>query len=137
MAPASEFGGRTVLVTGGTAGIGLATARRFASEGANVVVAARDAARGARVAAELGDSVGTGGAVRFVAADLRDASAPARIVAATVEAFGGLDFAVNNAAADIRLARAVDIAAVVRRLCSAESRHVVGHALVADGGLTA
>ncbi len=102
----SEFSGKVVLITGGTDGIGLATARVFAGEGASVVIAARDAQRGARVQAELR---GLGGRALFVAADIGQPGAAEQLVARTVAEFGRLDVAVNNAAADIRIAPTADI----------------------------
>jgi NAD(P)-dependent dehydrogenase (short-subunit alcohol dehydrogenase family) len=83
--------GRAALVTGGTAGIGLAIAERLAREGARVVVTGRDEERGRAAAARLGE------AGRFVAADAANADAVERSVAATLEAMGRLDVLVNNA----------------------------------------
>jgi NAD(P)-dependent dehydrogenase (short-subunit alcohol dehydrogenase family) len=83
--------GRAALVTGGTAGIGLAIAERLAREGARVVVTGRDEARGRAAAARLGE------AGRFVAADAADADAVERSVASALEAMGRLDVLVNNA----------------------------------------
>jgi NAD(P)-dependent dehydrogenase (short-subunit alcohol dehydrogenase family) len=78
--------GRTALVTGGTAGIGLATARLLARDGADVVITGRDAGRGERAAADVG--------ARFVAADLADLDA----VDALARQAGSVDILVNNAA---------------------------------------
>jgi NAD(P)-dependent dehydrogenase (short-subunit alcohol dehydrogenase family) len=108
-APASEFANRVVLITGGTDGIGLATARRFARGAARVVIAARDPERGARVQAELSELAGPGGAACFVACDIGEPAAAERLVERTLAQFGRLDIAVNNAAADIRVAPTVDI----------------------------
>jgi NAD(P)-dependent dehydrogenase (short-subunit alcohol dehydrogenase family) len=83
--------GRAALVTGGTAGIGLAIAERLAREGARVVVTGRDEERGRAAAARLGE------AGDFVAADAADADAVERSVAATLVAMGRLDVLVNNA----------------------------------------
>src|SRR5271163_191034 len=58
----------TALVTGGTAGIGLESARLLAHAGANVIISGRDAERGAKAVAELGDNV------RFIQADVGDLS---------------------------------------------------------------
>ena len=75
--------GRVFLVTGGSRGLGHATAEALVAEGARVVLAARDADRVRQAADALG-AVG-------VAADLADPEAPARLVAAAQEAYGRLD----------------------------------------------
>lgn len=81
--------GRVALITGGGTGIGAATARRFASEGASVVVTGRRPGPIASVAGEVG-----GIAVR---GDVRDDRHLAEAVAAAVDRFGGLDVVVANA----------------------------------------
>ncbi len=83
-----ELRNQTALVTGGTAGIGLAAARLLAREGAAVIISGRDAARGAAAAA------GLDGDVRFVQADLADADS----VKSLVRQCGEVDIIVNNAA---------------------------------------
>lgn len=88
-----RFDGKTVIVTGGASGIGEATARAFASEGANVVIA-DFAERGQRVADDL--SAGHGRAL-FVRTDVTDPEAVRRLIADTVEAFGRLDVMFANA----------------------------------------
>ncbi len=82
----TELTGLTALVTGGTAGIGLETARLLAAEGAAVIITGRSADRGAAAAAELG--------VRFIAADLADLES----VKALARQCGDVDIVVNNAA---------------------------------------
>lgn len=82
-----ELRGRTALVTGGTAGIGLASARALAGAGASVIISGRDADRGATAAAELGDGV------RFVAADMADLDSVDRLAGEA-----SIDILVNNAA---------------------------------------
>src|SRR5689334_14659261 len=82
---------RRVLITGASSGVGLAAARRFASEGAAVALLARRADRLAALADELGDK-----AYAFPV-DITDAGAVAEAVAAAVEALGGLDVVVNAA----------------------------------------
>ncbi|MGB3474675.1 MAG: SDR family oxidoreductase [Mycobacterium sp.] len=85
----NELAGQTALVTGGTAGIGLESARLLARHGAEVIITGRSAQRGAAAVAELG------GGVRFVAADLSDLDS----VNALVRQCGdGVDILVNNAA---------------------------------------
>ena len=103
---AGEFTGKVMLITGGTEGIGLATAQRFARAGAHVVIAARDAGRGARVLAELHAA---GGTAAFMACDIGQLDAAERRVAFTLATFGRLDIAVNNAAADIRIAPTAEV----------------------------
>jgi NAD(P)-dependent dehydrogenase (short-subunit alcohol dehydrogenase family) len=85
---------RVALVTGSTAGIGAATARRLAAKGVRVLVTGHNTLAGERVAAELG----RGSA--FVAGDLADPETPERLVAAALERHGRLDLLVNNAALD-------------------------------------
>ncbi|MGC9377801.1 SDR family NAD(P)-dependent oxidoreductase [Streptomyces sp. MH13] len=93
-ADAAEFAGRTALVTGAASGIGLATARRLGTYGANVVVADYNAEGAEKAAAELAAA-----GVRAAAVEL-DVTRPESVEAAVksaVDAFGGLDLAVNNA----------------------------------------
>ncbi len=76
---------RVYIVTGGTRGLGNAAARELVADGAKVVVTGRDEERAVAAAAELGpDAVG-------VAVDNADPQAPARLIAAAREAFGGFD----------------------------------------------
>src|SRR5262252_4322303 len=83
------------IITGATSGIGEATARLFAEEGAKVVVSGRDEERGKKVAKAITDS---GSAAVFVRADVTKAADCERLVAETLKAFGGrLDILFNNA----------------------------------------
>jgi NAD(P)-dependent dehydrogenase (short-subunit alcohol dehydrogenase family) len=92
----SRFTGKVAIVTGAGSGIGRATARLMASEGAAVTVAdiAPDAA--GRVVAEI---EAAGGRARAQTVDVSDADGVQQMIAATVDAFGGLDVLHNNAAA--------------------------------------
>jgi NAD(P)-dependent dehydrogenase (short-subunit alcohol dehydrogenase family) len=88
------FQNKTVLITGGTSGIGKATALAFAKEGANVVVSGRRVAEGEKVAREI---TSAGGSALFVQTDVaREDDIVAR-VEKTVGAFGALHIAFNNA----------------------------------------
>ncbi len=82
---------KTVIITGASSGIGAATAQAFADAGANVVLAARDKARLAAVAGTMA------GRVLVVPTDVSDRAAIERLVAETVDAFGGIDIVINNA----------------------------------------
>ncbi|KJS03976.1 MAG: oxidoreductase [Gammaproteobacteria bacterium BRH_c0] len=86
---------RSAIITGAGDGIGLAIARRFASEGANVLVAELNAEKGAAAARQLRDEFGI--EAEFVATDVRDKSQVLHMVDVAVERFGGVDILVNNA----------------------------------------
>jgi NAD(P)-dependent dehydrogenase (short-subunit alcohol dehydrogenase family) len=86
--------GRTALVTGGASGIGRASALAYAREGARVMVTDVNEAAGLRVAAEIREA---GGDARFAVADVSREDAVEGMVRATIEAFGSLDCALNNA----------------------------------------
>lgn len=87
----ARFAGKIVLVTGGNSGIGRATAKAFAAEGATVVVAGRDEQRLASAVQEIG------GSASAVVADVTDSADVARMVETVVARHGGLDVAFNNA----------------------------------------
>lgn len=93
-----RFEGKTVIVTGGGGGIGGATCRRFASEGAAVAVFDRDLAAAERRAGEI---VEAGGRAQAFACDITVRDQVDRAVAAVSTAFGPVDVLVNNAGWDI------------------------------------
>ena len=95
---------RTVIMSGGSRGIGLAIAKKAASEGANVAIIAKTDQPHPKLegtvhtaAAEI-EEAGDGGALAIVG-DVRDEQSVAGAVAQTVERFGGIDIVVNNASA--------------------------------------
>ena len=90
----SKFHGRWALVTGASAGIGVALARELASRGAKLILTARRQDRLEKLAAEL---VAAGAETRIVAADLNDRAAPQQIFDATEGAGITVDILVNNA----------------------------------------
>jgi NAD(P)-dependent dehydrogenase (short-subunit alcohol dehydrogenase family) len=89
-----RFDGRVVLVVGGNAGIGFATAKAFATEGASVMIAARRADMLDQAVAEIGAA---GGIVAAVVADVTDPESMQAMVSRTVDRFGALHIAYNNA----------------------------------------
>lgn len=86
-----RLAGKTALISGGTSGIGLATAKLFAREGARVAVTGRDKARLDQVREELGDNA------LAIAADARSIADMKAVATQVGEAFGGLDIFFANA----------------------------------------
>ena len=97
--------GKIAIITGAASGIGEATARRVAAEGARTVVADLDAAGAKRVAGEIADAGGDSTAVQV---DLGDPESVRAMVRTAVASYGGLDILHNNAAAT-RLAATRDL----------------------------
>ena len=86
-----ELSGKIAIVTGGSSGIGRGAAERFLAEGARLVIADIDQARGEEIADGLGaDAV-------FKVTDVADPAQVTELVAFAVEQFGGLDIMFNNA----------------------------------------
>jgi NAD(P)-dependent dehydrogenase (short-subunit alcohol dehydrogenase family) len=83
--------GKAAIITGGGSGIGEASARMFAAEGARIAVIDRDVEGGKRVAAELGDSC------FFLSADVSSAGEMEAMSRTVVERFGRIDILFNNA----------------------------------------
>jgi len=88
--------GRSVIVTGGSKGIGKGIARVFAAQGANVMIAARGEETGRAAAEEMS---GSGGRVEFCKCDVSDWGSVQNMIQTTVDRFGGLDILCANAGA--------------------------------------
>ena len=86
--------GKVVVVTGGAAGIGRATAVAFARQGASVVIGDIDGAGAKEIAASIRDNGGEASAVRV---DVTKSAEVQHMIASTVDRYGGLDYAFNNA----------------------------------------
>lgn len=84
--------GKTAIITGAANGIGLAIARHFVEQGANVMFADMDEAR---LAEEVGD-VRDDGAIRYFSGDLREKLTVANLLSATIDAFDRVDILVNG-----------------------------------------
>lgn len=97
--------GKIALITGAGAGIGRATAQKFADEGAKVVVSDIDQPGGEETVSLI---KGRGGDAVFVRADVSDPEGVARLVDETVNVFGRLDCACNNAGIEGRIAPLAD-----------------------------
>lgn len=112
MTQLTSLQGKTLFITGGSRGIGLAIAERVARDGANVVIAAKTAAPHPKLegtiytAAEAIEKAG--GKALALVLDVRDADAIEAAVARAAQHFGGLDICVNNASA-INLARSEEV----------------------------
>lgn len=94
----TRFDGKVAIITGGAGGIGSATCRRFAAEGARVAVFDRDEAGAQKVAGEISAA---GGKAKAFACDITDRKSIDAAVAGTEAAFGPTAVLVNNAGFDI------------------------------------
>ena len=90
----SSIQGKVALVTGGSTGIGFATARRFATEGARVAIASANVERGQAAAKKMREA---GGEVIFIPTDVSDPIQVEATVNNVVDTYGHLDYAFNNA----------------------------------------
>src|SRR5947209_2872986 len=129
---------KVAIVTGAGSGIGEATARLMAREGASVVVADINGTEAERVAGDLGSAVAA-------EVDVSDEASVLRMIEAAVESFGGLDVLHNNATDSSTNALDIDIVtldmAVFDRLVAVNLRgafmgckHAIPHMLVRGGG---
>ena len=104
-APHDELKDQVAVITGGAQGIGNAIARRYAAEGAKVVIADIDAEAGAAAADGL---VGAGGQAAFVQCDVGRAEDVDQVVETAATRFGGVDILVNNAGDVVTLRHFLD-----------------------------
>src|SRR5260221_10380048 len=102
----SDMKDKVALIVGASSGIGWATGKAFAARGAKVVLAARRENELAALASEIAAS---GGESSIVVADVSVAKDVERLVAHTIETFGRLDYAVNNAGIEGPLASILDL----------------------------
>jgi len=96
--------GRVVLVTGGSSGIGLAAAIKFAEAGAITLICARDEVKLAEAVKEIKAAAGADAQIHSFSADIGNEQSCAEMVAWINEHFGGVDFLINNAGRSIRRA---------------------------------
>ena len=96
--------GKVVMITGGSSGIGLATAKKAAEAGAHVVIVARDPEKLAEAQKEIEAVCKHGGRVFTYSAEVGDEAACARFAGTVIEKHGGVDVLVNNAGRSIRRA---------------------------------
>ena len=89
------FDGATVLITGAAGGFGSAAARRYAHEGANLVLSDYNAEALQSICGEIAEEQGTD--ITMLAGDIADESLSEKLVALAVDRFGRLDVAINNA----------------------------------------
>ena len=123
MKESEYFASKVVIVTGASSGIGLASARRFAALGANVVLAARSIEK----LRELAPSVGAEDKVLCVKCDVTNEEDCREMVRRTVERFGGVDILVNNAGISMRaMFRDLDLS-VLHSLMDVNFWHSVLH----------
>lgn len=87
---------KTVIITGGSSGMGKAMAQRFASEGANVVITGRNLERLLLAVEQIKESAK--GKIKYVQMDVRNIVDVERMVEETLKEFGKIDYLINNAA---------------------------------------
>jgi NAD(P)-dependent dehydrogenase (short-subunit alcohol dehydrogenase family) len=97
-------GGKVVLVTGGSSGIGLAAAIKFAEAGAITLICARDQVKLDEAVKEIKEKAGKQAQIHAFACDIADESGCADLIHWCTENFGGVDFLINNAGRSIRRA---------------------------------
>ena len=97
-------GGKVVLVTGGSSGIGLSAACRFAEAGATTIICARGEDKLGQAVSHIREHAGKGAKVFSYAADISDAASCAALIKTLQEQHGGVDFLINNAGRSIRRA---------------------------------
>jgi NAD(P)-dependent dehydrogenase (short-subunit alcohol dehydrogenase family) len=97
--PTYDLTNKTAIVTGGNAGIRREVSLAFGRAGANVVVAARREAAGRETSSAVED---VGGTATFIRTDVTDEAQVENLVQETIETYGGLDYAVNNAGTEGR-----------------------------------
>ncbi|MCV2349424.1 SDR family oxidoreductase [Paucibacter sp. Y2R2-4] len=97
-------GGKVVLVTGGSSGIGLAAAIKFAEAGAITVICARDEIKLAEAVTEIRSKAGEGAQVHSFSADIANEESCKAMIDWLTQTFGGVDFLINNAGRSIRRA---------------------------------
>jgi NAD(P)-dependent dehydrogenase (short-subunit alcohol dehydrogenase family) len=110
--PRGPLFGKTAIISGGSRGIGLAIARRFARDGANISLVAKTDLSDPRLAATINtvaeEIEAAGGMALPIVGDVLDERSLAAAVSKTVERFGGIDNVINNASA-INLAYVGDL----------------------------
>ncbi|MCI4432911.1 MAG: SDR family NAD(P)-dependent oxidoreductase, partial [Nitrosopumilus sp.] len=85
-----KLSGKVAIVTGGSRGIGFATAKIFTENGADVIITSKDSKRLENAVSQLSNTIG-------ITADIRDGNDVKKVVEQAVEKFGKLDILINNA----------------------------------------
>ena len=92
-----QLAGKAAIVTGGSAGIGLATAKALYSEGVSVAIAARNPERLELAVSIIQDLPSVGGKIIPINADLSQAEGVEKVASTALEKFGQIDILINNA----------------------------------------
>jgi len=136
-----DFTGKTIIITGSGGGIGEGYAKAFADKGMNVVIAELNSEAGNRVADEINKG---GGKALFIQTDVSDESSAKACADQTVEAFGEINYLINNAAifGDMKIEGYLNVdmdylekfMRVNAHGCLIMTRAVVEHMTTAGGG---